>query len=181
MAEFDSCLEYVLPHEGEYSDHPSDPGGATNQGISLRFLQGVDKDTLKRIGITGALNKKTIQDLTDEQIKSLYYTEFWVKAPFDKIMNGMIAQYIFDMSVHHGLEQAVKNTQRACCSAQKMKNYVKDDALFGKLTLQAINQASFMLIPAMISERTGFMRRLVAVKPELAVFLDGWLTRAYDF
>lgn len=181
MAEFDSCLEYVLPHEGGYSDDKNDPGGATNFGISLRFLKDVDSATLKRIGITGAVTKDTIKSLTIEQAKSLYYTEFWVHAPFDKIMNGMLAQYIFDMSVNHGLPQATLITQRACCAAQKSKDYVKDDALFGKKTLAAVNQASFMLIPAMIAQRTGFMRQLVAVNPKLEVFLDGWLTRAYDW
>lgn len=181
MAQFDSCLDYVLPHEGGYSDDKADPGGATNFGISMRFLQDVDSATLKRIGITGKITKDTIKNLTLDQAKSLYYTEFWVKAPFDKIMNGMIAQYVFDMSVNHGLKQATLITQRACCAAQKLRDFVIDDGIFGKKTLAAINQMSFMLIPAMIAQRVGFIRQLVAVKPELGVFLDGWLNRAFDW
>lgn len=181
MAEFESCIEYVLPHEGGYSDNPNDPGGATNFGISMKFLKKVNVSTLKRIGIEGAITKDTMKNLTIDQAKSLYYSEFWVLAPFDRIMNGMLAQYIFDMSIHHGLDDATLITQRACCAAQKMKDYVRDDALFGKKTLQAVNQASFMLIPALIAGRTGYMRQLVAVNPKLEVFLDGWLTRAFDW
>jgi lysozyme family protein len=104
-----------------------------------------------------------------------------MKGPFDKIMNGMLGKYIFDMTVNHGMVQAVKIAQRACCSAQKTKDFIPDDGLFGPKTLQAINQASFMLIPALISERTGFMRLLVAVDPKLNVFLSGWLERCYKF
>lgn len=179
MANFQSCVSYVLENEGGLSKHPSDPGGTTNMGISLRFLREIDQDSLKRIGIFGDVNEQTIVDLTPDQAEKLYYSEFWLTAPFDKIMNSIIGKYIFDMSVHHGLSQAVRLTQRACCSAQKMKDYLKDDGLFGAKTLQAVNQASFMLIPALISERTGFMRQLVAVNPKLEVFLDGWLTRAF--
>jgi lysozyme family protein len=180
MAQFEDCLEYVLSHEGGYVDHPKDPGGATNKGISIALVKGMDKKILDRLGIKGAITKETIKGLSDSQISGIYFSEFWNKAAYDKIMNGMIAKYIFDMSVHHGLVQSVKNTQRAACSAQKQKDYVKDDGIMGPKTIQAVNQASFSIIPALISERAGFMRRLVAVKPELSVFIDGWLSRAYD-
>lgn len=180
MSEFESCVEYVLEHEGGLTKNKADPGGTTNFGISLRFLRDVPEDVLKRLGIFGEVTDKTIVDLTLVQAKGLYFSEFWNQAPFDKIMNGILAKYIFDMAVNHGLSQATRITQRACCAAQKDKSYVKDDALFGKKTLQAINQASFMLIPALIASREGFMRQLVAVNPKLDVFLDGWLTRAYD-
>jgi len=39
MARFEDALPTVLRHEGLYSEDPADPGGATNYGISLRFLR----------------------------------------------------------------------------------------------------------------------------------------------
>ncbi len=180
MANFDSCVAYVLSHEGGLSKNIADPGGITNMGISLRFLRDVPEDNLKKAGIFGEVTEQTIIDLTQVQADKLYYSEFWTAAPFEKIMNGMIGKYIFDMAVHHDISQATKIVQRACCAAQKMKDYVKDDGLFGSKTLSAVNYASFMLIPALIAERSGFMRQLVAVNPKLDVFLDGWLTRAFD-
>ena len=176
MAHFDSCVQYVLRHEGGLSQDKADPGGITNFGISLRFLREVDADTLKRIGIFGEVTEQTIRELTQEQAEKLYYSEFWVKAPFDKIQNGINGKYIFDMSVNHGMVEATRLTQRACCAAQKVKDYVKDDSLFGAKTLSAVNQASFMLI----ATRAGYMRQLVAVTPRLEVFLDDWLTRCFD-
>ena len=180
MADFESCVQYVLGHEGGLTKHAKDPGGITNFGISLRFLREVPEENLKKAGIFGEVNDKTIMDLTVDQAKKLYYSEFWQLAPFDKIMNGILGKYIFDMAVNHGLTQATRLVQRACCAAQKTKDYVNDDGEFGKKTLSAVNYASFMLIPALIAERTGFMRQLVAVNPELNVFLDGWITRAFD-
>jgi lysozyme family protein len=180
VANFDSCVAYVLGHEGGLTKDKADPGGITNFGISLRFLREVPEDNRKRAGIFGDVTDKTIIDLTEDQAVKLYRSEFWDKAPFEKIMNPMLGKYIFDMAVNHGLSRAVKIAQRACCAAQKQKDYVKDDGVFGAKTLSAINYASFMLIPALIAWRAGFMRQLVAVKPELDVFLEGWLTRAFD-
>lgn len=180
MAQFDACVQYVLRHEGNLTQDKADPGGITNFGISLRFLREVDSDTLKRLGIFGEVNEQSIIDLTQDQAEKLYYSEYWVRAPFDKIQNGITGKYIFDMSVNHGLVEATRLTQRACCAAQKVKDYVKDDALFGVKTLSAVNQASFMLIPALIATRAAYMRQLVAVNPKLDVFLEGWLTRCFD-
>jgi lysozyme family protein len=52
VAQFDACVAFVLANEGGLSENPSDPGGCSNFGISLRFLREVEPDTLKRIGIS---------------------------------------------------------------------------------------------------------------------------------
>ena len=180
MATFESCVGYVLKHEGGLSKDTADPGGITNFGISLRFMRELDPLLLKRVGVFEEVSEKNIVELTQDQAEKIYYAEFWLKAPFEKIINNILAKYIFDMSVNLGIAEAVKITQRACCAAQKQKDYVKDDGMFCSKTLQAINQASFMLIPALIAQRTGFYRQLVAVNSKLDVFLDDWLIRAFD-
>lgn len=180
MADFNACLQYVLGHEGGYSDHPNDKGGATNKGISTGLLKQMDTSVLKRIGIPEKITPQVVKSLTDHQISTIYYLVFWDVAPFEKIQNFTIAKYFFDMAVHHGISQATKNMQRACNSVYRDEKYLDDDGVFGSLTLQGINQASFSIIPAMISERAGFMRRLISMYPSQRVFLDGWLERAYD-
>ncbi|CAB4127807.1 zliS Lysozyme family protein [uncultured Caudovirales phage] len=180
MADFDSCVAYVLKHEGGLSEDAADPGGITSMGISLRFLRDVNTDTLKRVGIFGDVTAQTIRDLTLDQAQKLYFFEFWSTCPVEKIQNGIIAKYCFDMMVNHGQVQAIKLIQRACCAAQKVKDYVKDDGIMGSKTLQAINQASFMLIPALIATRAAFMRQLVASNSKLECFIDGWLNRVFD-
>lgn len=179
MANFDSAVSFVLKNEGELSEDAADPGGITNWGISLRFLREVPSEILKRAGIFEPIDEQTIRDLTRDQAIILYRTEFWEQGPFEKIQNQTLANYIFDMCVNFGTAQAIKLTQRAICACQKMRDYVKDDGVLGPRTLMGINQCSFMLVPAMIAQRDGFYRRLVALNSARKADLDGWLNRCY--
>lgn len=179
MAQFESALNFIIPNEGGFSDDAADPGGVTNHGISLRFLKGLDESVLKKAKIFGPADAETIRALTPEQAGNLYRLCFWEAAPFPKIINQKLANYIFDMAINHGLAQAVKLTQRAICACQKTRDYVIDDGVLGPKTLAGINQASFMLMPALIAERESFVRFLVQRNPELRRFLDGWLNRSY--
>ena len=38
MTNFNKALTRILENEGGFSKHPNDPGGATNYGISSKFL-----------------------------------------------------------------------------------------------------------------------------------------------
>ena len=39
MSNFVKCLELILHHEGGYVDHPDDPGGETNLGVTKRVYE----------------------------------------------------------------------------------------------------------------------------------------------
>ncbi len=44
---FDTCLDMLLKHEGGYVNHPKDPGGMTNLGVTKRTydeFHGTDND-----------------------------------------------------------------------------------------------------------------------------------------
>jgi lysozyme family protein len=49
---FESCLKSVLHHEGGYVNHPADPGGMTNLGVTKRVWEEwvgheVDEKTMR--------------------------------------------------------------------------------------------------------------------------------------
>lgn len=181
MANFDSAVSYLLKNEGGLVEDPSDPGGITNFGISLRFLREVPVENLKRYSIFEPVTEKDIRELTLDQAKLIYRGEFWLTAPFLKLQNQVLCNYIFDMCVNFGLSQAIKLVQRATWAVQKKKDFILDDGIFGPHTIQAINQASFMLMFSMVAQRDGFYRQLVAVNPALKPNLEGWLNRCYNF
>ena len=57
---FNKIIEKVLEHEGGYVNDPKDLGGETKYGITKRFYPDVD-----------------IKNLTKEQAKTIYHTDYW--------------------------------------------------------------------------------------------------------
>lgn len=66
------CLAEILKHEGGYADHPSDPGGATNMGITHKTLarwRGIDP--------WWDLPKTEIQGLARSEASAIYKALYW--------------------------------------------------------------------------------------------------------
>ena len=49
MASINNLVDYILKWEGGYVDHPNDPGGATNMGVTI--------GTAKALGLKYDKNK----------------------------------------------------------------------------------------------------------------------------
>lgn len=180
MISFDEAVEYVLRNEGGLVDDPTDRGGVTKYGISLRFLKslGLSYD----FNQDGIINEKEIIKLTLEQAKSIYKHEFW-DDKFEQINEQRIVNYLFDMHINMGREQSVKIVQRALWACGLSRTAIKDDGILGFNTIKAINDTirTFdALLPAMRSERASVFRIIVCKKPEQQKFLNGWLNRAYE-
>lgn len=166
---FERAIAVTLKHEGGFVDHPSDPGGATKYGISLRFLQDVGVD----IDRDGDVDADDIRELTIEQAKVLYYRKFWSRYDYGSLGGHKVAAKVFDLSVNMGPRQAHKLLQRAlrACGAR-----LDDDGILGPITRGAVRDADQdCLLVALRSEAAGFYRYLR--KPE---FERGWLRRAYS-
>lgn len=184
MSQFEPAVNYALENEGGLVERESDPGGITNYGISLRFLKNMaEKNDLRKYGILNQeVDAETIRNLTIEQAKGIYLGEFWMNAPFEKIENQEVCNYIFDTAVNTGIAMAIKLTQRACWSYQEEYNIIIDDGILGEKTLELINDCSWdCLLHALRSERAGYYRLLADLSPSLRENLVGWLRRAYGY
>ena len=170
MAKFEPAIEKILELEGGFVDHPSDPGGATNFGISLRWLQTV-----------GDYDRDDIKDMTAAQASALYKEHWWDKHRYENIPDQLIANKLFDMSVNMGPKQAHRLLQRAMNSVLG-KRTLKDDGILGPKTLQTLIMSAaaqpHALLSALRAHQEGFYRLLVAQKPSFQVFLEGWINRA---
>ena len=178
MSNFETAVEKVLEHEGGYVDHANDPGGATNYGISLRFVKqstGIDLD----VDGDGDIDADDIKAMTAEQAKEIYKTEFWEKYGYDMIENSDVATKIFDMCVNMGPRQAHKLVQRAC-NAVTNDDTLSVDGVLGKKSLGAINDINLNanLLNPIREVQSNFYKNLAEKKPKLQVFLKGWLRRA---
>lgn len=183
MSYFDKAVVAVLEHEGGYNNISGDSGGATNFGISLKFLNNyttVNSKDYSRFDIDkdGDIDAADIRGLTLDGAKYLYKKEFWVKHDYDRISNYLVARKIFDLAVNMGPKQAHKLTQRAlrACGV----TFLIEDGILGPKTFNAINGADqSALLAALRSEAAGFYRLLCKVDSKLERFLQGWLLRAY--
>lgn len=183
MNKFDIAIRTVLKHEGGYVNDPDDPGGATNYGISLRWLKktgDLDDDGLPDgdIDHDGDIDIDDIKALDIDAARELYRKYWWLKYKYNEINSLTVATKLLDLSINMGARQAHKLIQRACkaCGAQ-----IKDDGILGPISLRVINSISgYVLIAAFRSEAAGFYRVLIAKKPIFGKYQNGWLKRAYD-
>lgn len=179
-ATFEEAIKYVLENEGGYVSSLNDPGGSTNMGISIRFLRSLSAEKIRSYGILvgESINDEDIEHLTIDQAMAIYRGEFWNQAPFDKLPNQKIANYLFDMAVNHSIAVAIKMAQRsvwACMST----TILDDDGILGNDTLADIKYCQLFIIPTMKATRAEYYRSLVSASPGLKIFLEGWLKRCY--
>ena len=94
---YDKCLETILHHEGGYVNHPKDPGGETNLGVTKKVYQehGGTKD---------------MKDLLVEDVAPIYKKGYWDKMKCDDIPSGLDL-CLFDFGVNAGPGRAAKFLQ----------------------------------------------------------------------
>jgi len=94
---YDKCLELILHHEGGYVNHPKDPGGETNLGVTKRVYEewGGTKDMV---------------DLTVEDVAPIYEKNYWGRTKCDDLPSGLDL-CVFDFAVNAGPGRAAKYLQ----------------------------------------------------------------------
>lgn len=172
MADFRKALAIVLKHEGGFVDHPDDPGGATNFGVSLRFALAcgdangdgfLDLD----IDMDGDVDVDDIRNMEEHHAADVYRREFWLPLKCDLIFDQKLATKLFDTGVNVGKRQAVKFLQRAVNSVLPSHGVCEplaDDGVIGPATLRAIelfDDDAWTITPAFRSEQAGFYRSLI--------------------
>lgn len=98
MSSFKTALKFVMRWEGGLVDHPSDPGGLTNHGVSIRAYP--------ELGREGILN------LTKEDAAKLYFKDYWTPN-IPEFLPESARVLIFDCAVNQGSGFARKCLQRA--------------------------------------------------------------------
>lgn len=149
---FDQAFDTLLGHEGEYSNHPSDPGGETMWGITKRVAV--------KEGYTGSMRL-----MPRETAKAIYFRRYWQAIQADKI--PVAARYVvFDAAANSGVKQSVMWLQRALD--------VVDDGVMGPMTIEALNRAQPVAVAIkFLSERLDFLTNL----PTWGSFGRGWARR----
>lgn len=155
------ALVFTLKWEGGYSNHPLDPGGATNYGIiQSRYDQ---------YRATKGLSKQPVKNITVAEYEEIYDKFYWdpVRAQY---VDGTLGLVLFDTAVNLGVGGCISRLQ----SSLKVP-------VTGRWT-QAISDkihSSDQLQVALNICRLRIAKRHDRVKkaPSQVVFLRGWLNR----
>lgn len=152
---FEDCLLLVLKHEGGFSNHPRDPGGATNMGVTQRAWEEYVKHPV---------SVDTIRRLTVGDITPFYREKYWVYGLPDGV-----DYVVFDASVNSGRSRASRWLQE-CVGAVP-------DGIIGPVTLGAVNQRNpRSLIISYSAKRMAFLRSLTIWD----TFGKGWERRVRE-
>lgn len=156
---FDKSLVKLLQHEGGYSDHPQDPGGRTNLGVT----QDVWEDWIDR-----AVSEAEMKALTPAKVAPLYRELYWDRIKGDKLPSG-VDYVVFDAAVNSGVSRAAKWLQTTVAAVP--------DGAIGEQTLKLVLLTNpQMLIDKYSANRLAFLQRL-ATWP---TFGKGWERRVEE-
>lgn len=156
---FERSLAYVLKHEGGYVDHPKDPGGRTNLGVT----QATYEQWVERM-----VGEDEMKALTVNDVAPIYRSEYWDRVRGDALPLG-VDYALFDFAVNSGVRRAVRTIQQIVG--------VHDDGLMGPFTIGAIKSVdSADLIEDLCNARMAFLRDL----PHWDTFGRGWTSRVND-
>lgn len=95
---FDKMLKFVLLREGGYSNNPNDKGGETNKGITYQTYNSYRKSR--------GLSPRSVKYITDEEVRDIYYNNYYKASGADKIQNPKLAAYVFDTAVNMGVSRS---------------------------------------------------------------------------
>ncbi len=166
-ASFSRALKLVLVHEGGYSDHKSDPGGATMRGV----IQRVYDAYRQRKGVP----VRSVKQLTDAELQEIYRGLYWAKIDGDDLPAGL-DYCVFDAAVNSGPSQAAKWLQRGLNDVLGKKALVVDGNI-GPATLAAAEAAPLAeVVDAMCDRRLAMLKGLKT----WGVFGDGWGRRVSE-
>lgn len=121
---FEAVMAEIFKHEGGYVDHPKDPGGATNMGITFAVLQEWRGEPI---------TKADVKALTKEEARAIYRKKYWTPTRCDDMPSG-VDLVMMDGSVNSGIGRGPKWVQAAVG--------VKQDGKVGPATIAAVQAAN---------------------------------------
>lgn len=153
---YDEALDRLLKDEGGYTNHPSDPGGPTNFGITIHdYRRYVKSDA------TAA----DVRAMTLTEAKNIYRAKYWDALRCDDLPSG-VDYAVFDYGVNSGIYRSAKVLQRVVGALV--------DGIIGDGTLEMTAQRDpATVVNAICDERMHFLKRLRT----WPVFGKGWSKR----
>jgi lysozyme family protein len=154
IEDWNEAITFVLQQEGGYTLDPNDPGGETNFGISKKAYPNVD-----------------IKNLTAEQAKAIYKTDYWQACSCDDLPRAW-AIAVFDTGVNQGVGKARRLMQIALG--------VDVDGVVGPATLAAAAKSGPDQVKMFLAQRLKDYANIMAANQKLLIYALNWCHRVID-
>lgn len=155
-ANWDEALKHILKYEGGYVNHPADPGGMTNLGVTKRVWEEW----------TGKpATEADMRALTPELVGPLYKKRYWDAVSGDLLPSG-VDLCVFDCAVNAGVGRASKFLQQAVG--------VTADGQIGPKTLEAVTK---MPADELVEKFCNLRETHYKSLPTFDTFGKGWMNR----
>ena len=156
MSEFKECLDLVLKSEGGYVNHPSDPGGRTNLGVTQRVWEEF---------VGHPVSEADMRALTPEKVAPLYEQKYW-RTCYCEVLPRGLSFLIFSMGINAGPGRGVKLLQ-SCLGGVA-------DGVIGPRTMELIKSLN---VTDLIQKYSNARRDYYKSLKTFDVFGKGWLAR----
>lgn len=157
LASYAVSLDRLLKDEGGYTDHPSDPGGPTNFGITLADARRYWK---------GNATAADVRAMPQDIARRIYRERYWNALRCDELPAG-VDYAVFDYGVNSGIGRAGKVLRRVLKLSDRT-SVVSDEVIAATRERVASD-----LVTSICAERIDFLRSLRT----FPVFGRGWTAR----
>lgn len=156
---WDECFDMVIKSEGGFVNHPKDPGGMTNLGVTRSAWEAF-------------INRKVTEDemraLTPELVKPFYKALYWDRIKGDVLPDG-VDYAAYDLAVNSGPHRAAQYLQEIAG--------VTADGMIGPKSIEAIQSCDAKeTADAICDMRLDFLKRLATFD----TFGKGWSRRVAE-
>lgn len=155
-----TVMGWIGLSEGGKVDHPKDPGGRTNRGITQATFDGFNRAHNRPL--------RDVFTITKAEAEEILLSQYFAPVKFNDLPSGL-DYAVVDFAVNSGVSRAVIELQRALGMSGSQV-----DGILGNQTLAAISREhTANLIAAYCTRRLNFMKGLSHWK----TFKTGWTIR----
>jgi lysozyme family protein len=165
MDRFSEIMQTVLKWEGGFVNHPHDPGGATNFGITHKVLaewRGV-----------ASVTPNEVKNMSKEEAIAIFRDRYWTKIKGDRLPPP-IDFIVMDGAVNHGVPNMLRMLQEAVGVAAS--GQMGDDTI-SAVTAQTTTQESVIDLAVKLADAR---KARYTNHPKSQHFIRGWRNRLND-
>lgn len=182
-ARIDAMIARTVKIEGDkYTETTGDRGGATKDGVTLKYLKGVgiSRGDLDR---DGDIDKDDVRLVTPAIAEKLYKQDFYLDPRINRLPEPL-QPVVFDAGVNSGPPRAIILLQKALRA--ELGVFFPADGVIGPATRAKAEEAvakfgAAAVVGAVVDARIAWYNAIVREDPVQEKFLRGWIARANSF